>query len=190
MIIFARFPELGKVKTRLAATTSNEFALEFYKKCLENLLTEMQKLPRDIVISIYCTEKVSEMKELYGDRFQYFLQCEGDLGVRMHHAFKQQLEHSNKAIIVGSDIPSLQVKHLQQAIDSLDICESVIGETFDGGYYLLGLKKADPTLFHSMPWSTDKVSSITKKRMSESSLKFSELEVLRDVDTEEDLKQL
>jgi rSAM/selenodomain-associated transferase 1 len=187
VIIFARYPELGKVKTRLAATTSHNFALRFYKDCLSNLLNHTKSLPSDFKLALYCTNKMDEMRTLYGERFSYFLQSKGDLGAKMHHAFVQEFKTSEKVLIVGSDIPDLYEDIIVEAIDALDSKDAVMGETFDGGYYLLGLKKMEDSLFENMPWSTSEISKLTKQKLRLKKLSLKCLKTLRDIDTEEDL---
>jgi rSAM/selenodomain-associated transferase 1 len=187
IIIFARYPELGKVKSRLAATTNQEFALRFYKECLSNLINEAAgKLCENIRISIYCTDKQNEMRDLYGDSFNYFLQCDGDLGAKMHHAFNEEFKSSSRVIIIGTDIPDLSAQILKNAVHALETEDSVIGETFDGGYYLLGLNRMEGSLFRNMPWSTSEIGRLTKKNLQERNMSYQCLETLRDIDTEED----
>lgn len=196
LIIFARYPELGKVKSRLASTTSQEFALDFYRNSLGSLLEEVSNFiinnESKIRAVIYCSTKKKEMeeiyRELYGDMFEFELQCSGDLGQKMYNAFEQELKNSKGAIIIGSDIPDLSKEILDKAYKKLFKSDTVIGETFDGGYYLLGLKRTVREIFFGMPWSTGEVTKITKSRLSKCDLKVETLEKLRDIDTEEDFK--
>jgi hypothetical protein len=95
-----------------------------------------------------------------------------------------------RVVIVGTDVPTLPLDRYQQAFELLNRYDVVLGPAFDGGYYLIGLKKPAPELFHGIPWSTDRVLPLTKEHATALGLSIGELPQWRDVDTIEDVKML
>ena len=118
--------------------------------------------------------------------FQKRLQSEGDLGTRMSKAFENVLEKNEKAIIVGSDCASLTPEILKMALDKLDEVPFVIGPTFDGGYYLLGMNRFEPSVFENIEWSTESVFPTTLSRIEKLEAECFLLPKLSDIDYEED----
>jgi len=129
-----------------------------------------------------------ESDEWAETQFNKQIQVKGDLGERMSNAFKLALETNKKAIIIGSDCPKINPTIINQAAQLLDHKDIVIGPTYDGGYYLLGMKKAHINLFKNMTWSNDKVFENTIDRIKESNLSHAELERLSDLDNIQDLQ--
>ena len=136
LIIFARKPELGKVKTRLAATIGNIKALDIYTKLLMH--TRAIAKQTNVETFIFLTEPTLDN---FWDTFSCELQIGETLGDKMQHAFKLIFEKNfQKCIIIGSDCPELSVEIVNTAFNELDKYDAVIGEAQDGGYYLLGTK--------------------------------------------------
>ena len=98
------------------------------------------------------------------------------------------LGHS-RAILTGTDLPTLVASHLKQAIDELSTHDIVLGPTLDGGYYLIGLRRPTPELFEGISWSTATVLEETRKKASALGLSEALLPSLRDLDDVEDLKE-
>ncbi|WP_455379446.1 TIGR04282 family arsenosugar biosynthesis glycosyltransferase, partial [Petrachloros mirabilis] len=114
-----------------------------------------------------------------------------DLGVRMQTVCETMFGRGyGRVLIVGTDIPSLPIEHYNQAVDLLDQHDLVLGPAYDGGYYLLGLKKPTPALFKDIPWSTDRVLALTKEKAAALGLSLGLLPEWRDVDTIADLQSL
>jgi glycosyltransferase A (GT-A) superfamily protein (DUF2064 family) len=93
-------------------------------------------------------------------------------------------------LIVGTDVPSLPLDYYRQALDQLERHDVVIGPALDGGYYMIGLKKIAPALFQGIPWSTDRVLSMTRENAIAMGLRVALLPEWRDVDTIDDLRLL
>ena len=184
LIVFVRKPELGKVKTRLAATVGDEQALDIY-----NLLVQHTQLVASAVPSVklvYYAPAIVDKDFWSGADIQKRLQPEGDLGQKMEAAFREALTLADKAIIVGSDCAELTPGIIGEAYDALDRADVAIGPATDGGYYLLGMKKLHPFLFQDMVWSTEMVYQQTVDRIEQAGLSHHVLPVLSDVDFEED----
>ncbi|MGH7702141.1 MAG: TIGR04282 family arsenosugar biosynthesis glycosyltransferase, partial [Gemmatimonadales bacterium] len=111
----------------------------------------------------------------------------GDLGVRLAAAARA-VPSGAAWICVGGDCPNLSTEHLQLAVAALDDHDVVLGPTMDGGYYLLGGKLPLPDLFTAMPWSTDRLLAATRRRLTHLGASWTELPILRDVDTAADAR--
>jgi len=191
-IIFAKYPHLGKVKTRLAKDTGDKFARFFYDKCATKLFGEVAKVTGESTDAfLFYTEEddLKLIKDWVNRDFGYFPQKGDDLGSRISKAFKLVFEMGyDKVIIVGSDVPDLNFDFLKASIERLNDCDLVIGPCSDGGYNLLGIKKYQPDLFSQIPWSTDKVLETTLERGNKLGLITNLLHVITDIDTLTDLK--
>ena len=186
LLIFTRNPELGKVKTRLAKTIGNEKALTVYKDLLLHTRNETQAIDCDKFV--FYDSEIVENDIWSGTSYQKKLQSNGDLGQRMHDAFKTLFEmgYSN-CIIVGSDLFDLKAIIIETAFKELLNHEVVIGPAEDGGYYLLGLKKDDHAIFQNKDWGTASVFKATMRDLENK--KIGLLDTLNDIDTFEDLER-
>ncbi len=190
LIIFTKFPHPGKVKTRLAATIGHEKAIKFFKVCAENIFNIAHGLNKSIETYLFyqSTKNLQAIKKWIGKEFTFLPQSGGDLGNKMTKAFEKVFEKGkSKAIIVGTDIPDIDSNLLRDAFKALDSHDIVIGPSYDGGYYLLGMKKFIPGLFVNIEWSTDSVYNSTVKIINNLNYNYFELPRLHDVDTEMEL---
>ena len=187
IIIFAKNPVLGKVKTRLAKTIGDEKALEVYKELLEHTSTETGRIKADRYV--FFSDDIPENDSIWPDTSFIYEAQEGDkLGERMHHAFQTVLDIGyDKVLIVGSDCFELTFDLIEKAFEELEETDVVIGPARDGGYYLLGMKELIPTVFEDIEWSTDTVFDSTIEALIQSKKTWYELPILSDIDTEEDL---
>jgi rSAM/selenodomain-associated transferase 1 len=186
LIIFVKNAELGKVKTRLAATVGNEVALAVYFQLLNKTREVALTVETDKVV--YFSNHVEESGIWQGDTFQKAVQSKGDLGDRMKNAFKDAFGQGYQRVcIIGSDCMDISSEIIAGAFDQLLNHDTVIGPSEDGGYYLLGMRKFTPTLFENKSWSTDQVYSTTLDDIKRLGLSRAELPTLNDVDTEKDL---
>lgn len=189
LIIFARYPELGKVKTRLAKTIGNENALSVYKELL--LYTHI--ITKNIAADkfVFLSEQVSEDHFLLWNypinRFIIKIQEGNTMGERMFHAFRDLFASGYEQVcIIGSDCITLTQQNITDAFNHLEQYDAVIGPSADGGYYLLGMKKPHTFLFENKEWSSDRVLYSTIEDFRLMQLSFYLLPVLSDIDTEED----
>ncbi len=183
LIIFARKPVLGKVKTRLAATMGAEKALNIYKRLLARTHT--------VASAAHC-ERFAFLTEKDEDDFWKGFSCElqtgESLGDRMHAAFSLLFSNGyERCIVIGSDCPGLTTFIIDNAFESLKLNDIVIGAAEDGGYYLLGMKKLHSSLFKNKDWSTKYVFAQTVKDIQEHGLPYKTMPVLTDVDEEKDV---
>ena len=192
LIIFARYPVLGKVKTRLASSLGKEFALGFYKECSRHLFAEIERNQNDFFTPfLFCSEKdeLNKMIDWAGSGFKYYYQEGNDLGERMSNAFNKAFTLGvKKAIIIGTDVPDISNNLITSSFSLLDEKDFVIGPSIDGGYYLLGMKNLNCDLFSGINWSTETVLDHTINRIEKNNFSFAKLKQLHDIDDEQSLK--
>ena len=186
LMVFVRNPQLGAVKTRLAATVGDELALEIYMELMRYTAEVTQKVLVDK--KVLYSKKIEE-NDVWGKmNFSKELQTKGNLGHRMENAFTTAFEQGyKKVLIVGSDLYKLKASHIEKALQQLDEKEVVIGPAQDGGYYLLGLKKNILELFCNKSWGTSNLLKETLNDLKTKSIAL--MEPLNDIDDFEDLKK-
>jgi rSAM/selenodomain-associated transferase 1 len=193
VILFARLPEKGKVKTRLAKTLGDNFAVKFYNICAQHAFGECRKTASgDTAIYIFYPDIINEesIKNWAGKDFRAFPQSGENIGIRMLNAFKTVFaEGIERAVLIGTDIPDISSTIIFNALTSLEKSEVVIGPAKDGGYYLIGMKKTIGLLFEEIEWETGKVFENTLSRIIINNIKSEIISGLYDIDTEEDLKE-
>ena len=147
LIIFTRNPELGKVKTRLAADVGDQAALEIYLFLLERTRKITQGLKQ--IKQVHYSDKINPTDLWPNHIYDKRIQVEGDLGCKMRSAFEEGFEEGYKRIvIIGSDLYDLTQEDIELAFERLKTTEVVLGPAQDGGYYLLGLTRMIPDLFN------------------------------------------
>ncbi len=184
LLIFIKNPIPGKVKTRLASSVGDEEALRIYRELLGH--TRKVTSAVDTTRCLYYSHFIDEKDEWNPNLFQKHLQYEGDLGMRMSMAFKDQTTNHSKAIIIGSDCAQITASIIQDAFNGLDESDVVIGPSFDGGYYLLGMNSWHPGLFQDIEWSTSSVYESTLSSIKSLGLTYRALPTLSDIDYLED----
>ncbi len=185
LLIFTRNPELGKCKTRLAATIGDDAALEIYKFLLAHTVSVTKNL--NVHKQVHYSVKVRENDSWDETVFQKKQQEGDDLGQRMMHAFEEGFaEGFERIIIIGSDLYDLSQNDLENAFQSLHDHDFVIGPASDGGYYLLGMKKLKASLFQNKKWGTSTVLKDSLANLDTEKVHI--LPTRNDVDYYEDIK--
>lgn len=186
LILFAKAPIAGRVKTRLQSHCSPHQASEIAKILLEeSILKTTRAWPGEVLLSVWLDhdhEFIQLMKTRYSLRLVQ--QCEGDLGSKMADALDR---FGYPAAVMGCDVPHLPDANLAQAHQQLSEGDYVIGPSHDGGYYLLGLQAPQTEVFDDMQWGVASVLDNTLQRAAELGLKFSTLDELNDIDEWSDL---
>ena len=189
LLIFARDPRPGRVKTRLIPALGAEGAVRIYRKLLRHSL-ETATAAKAERVELWL-DHPSEDPELLRllDRLGIYrrTQTGNDLGARMQHALQDALHEAERVVLIGSDCPAYTAAYLDAAFDALDEHDAVIGPAVDGGYVLIGLRKAAPTLFKDIAWGSEQVLATTRTRLTALRWHWHELEALRDVDVPDDL---
>lgn len=188
LLIFIKNPVAGKVKTRLARTVGDAEALRIYHILLEK--TRAAALEAPVNRQLWYSDQVETADAWPEQLFDKQVQSGADLGERMGNAFRAAFaQGAEKVAIIGSDCPTLSGDILAQAFAALDTQEAAIGPTPDGGYYLLALRRFEPTLFENISWSTETVFDETIHAAEKAGLRVAQLPQLSDIDTEADWRQ-
>jgi rSAM/selenodomain-associated transferase 1 len=187
LIIFAKSPEGGVVKTRLASHLNENERLKLYTTLLDGTVGKLSDIPGSDILISYSGD--GDYLKKYGLRV--FPQSGGDLGRKMHIAIERVLgEGYLKAVLVGVDIPGLSAEIIKRAFDILKECDAVFGPARDGGHYLVGLKAPAEDIFTAIEWSTETTLKQTLAKAESLGLGVGFTEELSDVDTPEDLDKL
>ena len=191
LLVFAREPRRGQVKTRLIPELGEDKATRMYHRMLEHTLEQGSALA-DCQLELWCDWTGDDCSDCLRLARQYTFalhrQTGGDLGERMGFALKAALESSNQVILIGSDCPEYSTAYLTRAFDALMQHDVVLGPAFDGGYVLIGMSRYVADLFTGIPWGSNQVLDLTRERIYEAGLNLYELPVVRDVDMPEDIK--
>jgi len=186
LIIFYRNPELGKVKTRLAATVGDDRALAIYFKLASYTREVSLNTACDRVV--YYSDFIDTEDSWLNSHFKKRLQAGASLGDRMKQAFSDSLAAGYERVcIIGTDCPELTAQIINDAFTKLRSHEVVIGPVVDGGYYLLGMKKLHADFFANKAWGTNSVAAKTIVDFENLKLVYYQLPMLTDVDEEKDL---
>jgi uncharacterized protein len=192
LILFVRFPERGKVKTRLAKDIGEETARTLYTYCVLDLLKTIDTCNLSITICFSPPGAGEAMKQWLGKSYSYMPQRGENLGERMKNAFEDVFSGGfTKAVLIGTDIPDISNIIIKDAFN-LDKQDAVIGPSRDGGYYLIGFKKDTflPGSFKGIAWGADSVFEKTMEIFAMRNYAVRILPVWQDVDRLADLKAL
>jgi rSAM/selenodomain-associated transferase 1 len=192
IVIFAKAPRPGKVKTRLIPALGAEGAAALAGYLLHSTLDEVLQSQADSVE--LCTEPAFADPAWHGVSLPAGVnlssQGAGDLGERMARVAQRVLNQGERVILIGTDCPDLTRQKLNEAITALQTWQAVMFEALDGGYTLLGLQAFDPSLFTQIAWSSSKVSEQTHLAFSRLGWQCKVLGQLPDIDRPEDLRWL
>ncbi|MFC1708929.1 TIGR04282 family arsenosugar biosynthesis glycosyltransferase [Candidatus Omnitrophota bacterium] len=191
LIIFAKEPQKGKVKTRLKSCLSDTQCLNLYKAFLKDTFDLAKSIKCDLKVLAYdlgCSSPYYLKKA--GRSFQLYEQQGRSLGQKMHNAFKSIKGGDFKLVIIGSDSPTLPAIFIEDAFKRLDNNDLVLGPTFDGGYYLVGLKKPCLAIFKGIKWSSSYVLDGTLRNARKLGKKISILKSWYDIDEPRDMAYL
>lgn len=191
ILILAKAPVAGQVKTRLCPPLTPDEAASLHGSLVLDLLERSQSLKGYDRILVGTPSSYHPFFRAMAARFKIPVwdQTGDDLGARMASAFNKAFEQPYRSVVViGTDIPGIDPPLLMAADKSLQNHDVVLGPAADGGYYLLGLRAPLPELFDDVPWSTDQVYERTKAKIQALGLSLKILPELRDLDTVEDLQ--
>lgn len=193
LILFAKAPEMGKVKTRLIPSLGQQGAAELQRRMTRHIIDQVFAAPFTN-IELQCSPH---------SRHQFFINLlddycielkpqQGDhLGQKMARAMQQALKQYKYAVIIGTDAPRINNQYIEQAFKKLQSgIDVVIGPAEDGGFVLIGLSRFEAHIFNDIEWGTDLVLQQTLERIQQANMSYHELATLWDVDLAEDLVRL
>ena len=192
LLFYVKWPEAGKVKTRLAKRLGDEHAVGLYRCFILDMLTAFGRNSHPIFICFTPKEAELHFQCWLGSTYHYLPQSGHDLGARMCHSFQYAFQCGFQSVcLVGSDLPGLPPEYVNEAFTRLHQYDSVIGPSYDGGYYLLGFRQTTffPEIFQGIRWSQSTVYQETIEKYAQQSATFFPLFSWNDVDTVHDLEQ-
>jgi uncharacterized protein len=191
LIIFTRYPEPGKTKTRLIPVLGTVGAANLQREMTEYTIFQIKELQKATAISVevrFAGGDWQLMQDWLGLDLVYQSQGEGDLGSRMARSLFEAFQSgAEQVIIIGTDCPGVNAQILATAFEKLHTFDLVLGPAIDGGYYLIGLRQPIPELFINIEWGTAQVFQKTVDIAQEINLSHVNLLPLADVDRPEDL---
>lgn len=194
-MVFGKLPRAGRVKTRLAPALGDEGAAELYDAFLEDVLARCRAAGADPELWVPRRPGAREELSRRHPGVDLRWQPEGGLGARLRAAFEAAFRDGvGRALVVGSDHPTLPPGHLEEALAALGTADAVLGPTADGGYWAVGVRRrAWPRaarLFEDVPWSTPEVTETTLARADEAGVDVRTVSAWYDVDEPADLERL
>jgi rSAM/selenodomain-associated transferase 1 len=190
LVIFAKAPRSGQVKSRLSAAIGPEAALIAYRNIALRLFTSLGTV-ESVEICHTPPDAGRELAEFVTNKaWRTVPQVEGDLGQKLAAAFHDAFAQGcSRVVIIGSDCPYVTPDDISLAFRSLRERPLVVGPATDGGYWLIGLSRMEVALFQNMPWSTDRLLHRTLEQARNLEMPFRQLRELRDIDELPDWQQ-
>ena len=191
LIIFAKAPIPGQVKTRLCPPLNPDEAASLHGSMVMDIAEQTRGIRR-LDRFLACTPSLDHaFFQTLAARYRLTL-CEqvgDDLGQRMNHAINKSLKKGYQyALVIGTDIPALSLETYKKAVSLLKTQDIVLGPTHDGGYYLIGLKRPTPEIFTDISWSTGNVCALTQEKAQVLGRTVGLLDFECDIDTFEDIQ--
>jgi len=190
VLLFVRAPELGRVKTRLEKKMDGLTVLALYRCFVEDIIKTLTTGGCDITVYFTPSHKELAVREWLGPTIHIKAQTGRSLGEKMCNAFSDVFATGvSRAVLIGSDIPDLDIEIIHEAFTILENKDMTIGPAEDGGYYLMGFRKEvfDGDVFTGITWGTEHVYRQTMQRIKDVGLNCHALPTWQDVDTYEDL---
>jgi rSAM/selenodomain-associated transferase 1 len=191
LVVVAKAPVPGKVKTRFIPQLTSKEAVDLYRCFLQDRLTTINTLKGVDLALAYTPSNAREMFDPFSrNGIRLFPQRGKDLGERLNNIFVEKFADGYDAVsIIDSDTPDLPQRTIEEAFKRLMSHQSdvVFGPCHDGGYYLVGMRKPHPELFNEISWSTETVLSNTLGKAKKLGVKADLLPWWNDLDTFEDL---
>ena len=192
VVVFAKRPVPGEVKTRLVGLLGRQDACDLYQALLTDTLAAAGAVrdARGVIACTPCRES-AWFGSTFGEGFECVEQGQGDLGDRMSRCFDEAFSRgARRVVVIGSDLPTLSRERIEEALAALDGHDLVLGPALDGGYYLIGLRRPAPELFSDVDWSTERVLRQTVEHARRCGLTLKQLAGECDVDDESSLRAL
>ncbi|HXG85552.1 MAG TPA: TIGR04282 family arsenosugar biosynthesis glycosyltransferase [Pyrinomonadaceae bacterium] len=191
VIIMAKVPRAGNVKTRLQPFLTPEQSADFAECLMRDTIEKVKNLQNQLIIAY------SPLKERkFFDKFSLvetlFVEQKGiNLGEKMFNAFEFAFgRNADSAVMIGTDSPTFPVEFIERAFAHLEKSDAVLGKTSDGGFYLIGLRRLKMEIFENVEWSSPQTFEQTKENIRRAGLKLKETPEWFDVDEPADLEKL
>lgn len=192
VILFTRYPEAGRTKTRLIPALGPSGAAELQRRMTEQGVGTLHEVAEQRQVSLEIRFEggdVQDMAQWLGAELRYLPQGDGDLGRRLERAVAESFSAGmERVVVIGADCPALSADMVVRAFEMLRTNDLVLGPASDGGYYLIGFGKVIPEILFDISWGTARVLEQTLVCAKRLDLSVALLETLSDVDRPEDLE--
>lgn len=192
LVYFVKYPEPGMVKTRLAKVVGDLRAAQVYRELTETNLGILNSLPPDfvkVVIAFDPFKNEEAIRSWLPGPYEYVAQKGSELGMRLQNAFQFAFEKGSKKVMaLGSDTLGLKPDLIVKGFEALEFYDVAIGPAYDGGYYLIGTNREQPSIFKNIPWSSPHVFESTLNKLIEKDLSYYLLQKLDDLDEAKNLR--
>jgi rSAM/selenodomain-associated transferase 1 len=190
VLVFAKAPVAGQVKTRLIPVLGDQGAAALHRRLVRRTLGVVSRV--DGAEGVLCCAPDARHGFFRAQAARYGVRLRSqrgqDLGARMAHAMGWALAQGPGVVLIGSDCPGLTARDLSEAIAALRAgCDAVLGPALDGGYVLIGLRRYSPRVFEAVPWGSARVLDLTRARLQGLGWCWQELAPHRDLDRSQDL---
>ena len=189
LVIMAKAPRLGRVKTRLAREVGDVAALGFFRQTCLDLLRRVSPDPRWQTVLALTPDRAVHDRGVWPEGVPRIGQGGGDLGERMGRLFHDM--PPGPVVIVGGDIPGITREHIARAFNALGDADVVLGPADDGGYWLVGMKRFPRVveIFEAVRWSSEHALADTKANIERAGLTLALADTLNDIDTGADYRR-
>lgn len=189
IIFFTRIPELGKIKTRLEPFLTKKLCVELQTAFIKDIYNNIKTMGIDIIINYSSMGDLDTLRNIVDKDVKFIKQEGNDIGEKMHNAIANSLRQYNKVVLIGSDLPLLNKTDIELAFNILEDKDLVISPTYDGGYYLIGMKKENPDIF-KIEYSTSSVYEDTIDKIRSIGASYGEGNIQLDIDDKSDFISL
>ena len=192
IIIMAKAPSAGNVKTRLQPFLSAEQCAALSEAFLKDALSKAKSIGENIILAYSPPDETDALKKLLPSQSIFVEQTGRDLGERMFNAFEFAFaEKSDSVVMIGTDSPTFSADFIEQAFGFLETnSDAVLGKTEDGGFYLIGLRKPRKEIFENVAWSSPQTFGQIYENIQKSKLHLREISGWYDVDEPQDFEKL
>jgi hypothetical protein len=192
IIIMAKVPSAGKVKTRLEPHFSTEQCAALAEAFLQDAVGKAKKVCENVILAYSPPEEINALKKILPFQNVFIEQTGRDLGEKMFNAFKFAFEQNSESVVmIGTDSPTFPADFIEQAFAFLELeTEVVLGGAEDGGFYLIGLRALREEIFENVGWSSPEVFEQVYRNIMNLNLHLRETPSWYDVDEPKDLEKL
>lgn len=192
LLFYVKWPEPGKVKTRIAQSCGDDHAVGLYRCFILDMLDALAQNPQPVCVCYSPEEALPDFKLWLKETYLYLPQRGLNLGERMCNSFQDAFQLGFQSVcLIGSDLPDLPPEYVREAFERLSVYESVIGPSVEGGYYLLGFRKETffTEIFSDINWSQSTVYGETINKYEQRETKFTALSPWNDIDNLQGLQE-
>ena len=188
LVIMTKFPEPGKVKTRLAAAIGDKRACQLHAAMVQHLSDNTLPELTGVSVSFHVAGGADDDVTSWLSDGTWQRQIDGDLGDKMQHALQASFDAgAEKVLIIGTDAPAITSCHIDSVISALDDSDVAFVPATDGGYVMAGMKRLHIEMLEGIEWSTDEVLRVSVSNLESKGCSVTILDPLNDVDLFEDL---